>query len=933
MPRGTYIRDALERLRQFEQGNTVQPGMFSTLDELIKDAPQDMTGDQWIAYLKPGRMLKRGDAQFPLKKEELEWAGEFGLSDVVGGDVKLTRDELRNIVRQNRQGFALTMNGEVTTAGGKVRLTDPTPLDWHTYDGLPDGVNVGEPRYGADYAGDTDSRLFHQSPSSTYEESVTHMPGLDERSHFDPDTLSWSRTSTHNVENPSYQPSSGQTKRHDKVRLVEEIQSDLQSSAAEPFLLEPRSGQYYRSVDEAANDLDGTIYEDELDNLQKIRRGHMDQDSMVKLEEAIERLDDIGVSMKGVSLINPDGTMNLKYVKLRDASDKLAHEVGFLRNKPQNAPYKNPRDYAGLELRKQLLNAAENGEDYLALVRGKDQVQRYSQGMDDRAVAGMEKMYDEVYPSELRKLANRYGAEIVDVEVPVTSGSDVRPPTMTELQMEHVDDLGALVSDSMGFSETTSEVLMDLESYVDDVNFVGAEMEWSGTASKKVEELKRRLEVISKRAEQTFRGALAEDQVALKEYQTDVVDEFKSVHEDFRALYEQYEQSLGGGGRSIVKDFPAIKLTPELREKIINLGVPQYAEGGAVRMQRGGGLSVFSSMFGRPDAQIGDEERDEVMSALSESDDERALQKKMGTGKYWADALKFAPAMFLARIKQINPETGEVRWVGRAKEPDIEMVNRGMMTMDEWREERDAAIRYNEENADFHSGFVDDVRSMAALPSMIGNVAGEYGVGPGSLSDPEKAFPYPEFAMEAAGRIGELERHEQEEFGLEDPTGLPQHLMGALGAMGAQVPVPGAPLRQALGRATGKIPKSLRLAASPVTKPLSAASEFINPFIEPKMSNYAMGTAFGGALGAGLEPSGEDIREIEDIARRQEEFDDMAERVEAMVDEGWGELSTDQRIEAMYSPFGEVVWERLNAEQRAEVMEELEARGAFEDAE
>jgi len=257
---------------------------------------------------------------------------------------------------------------------------------------------------------------------------------------------------------------------------------------------------------------------------------------------------------------------------------------------PPDAPYKNPRDYAGLELRKQLLNAVDNDEDYLALVRGSDQIERYSQGMNDRGRAGMEKMYDEVYPSELKKLAKRYGATVEDVEVSVTSGSDIRPPTMSELGMENVDDLGIMVHESMEGAESASEVLMDLESYTDDFNFVRHEMSGLGW-NDDFEELQRRLNAISKSVERTFTGALEDNQEMLKEYQSGVIGEFQDAHKEFKSLYQEYELSFNAE-KTRSKTFPAMKLTPEVKERILELGVPQFARGGVVKMREGGFVCV-----------------------------------------------------------------------------------------------------------------------------------------------------------------------------------------------------------------------------------------------------------------------------------------------------------------------------------------------------
>ena len=376
----------------------------------------------------------------------------------------------------------------------------------------------------------------------------------------------------------------------------------------------------------------------------------------------------------------------------------------------------------------------------------------------------------------------------------------------------------------------------------------------------------------------------------------------------------------------MVKDFPAIELTPEVKDRIKRHGVPQFARGGPVKMQQGG-LSVFSGLR-RPDAPISEDEYEQVYANLSESDDERKLTEQMGTGKYWWDTVKFLPAMFLARMKKYNPETGEVRWLGRAPEPDLDMVARGLMTMEEWKEEKAAAEVYNKAGEDFHSTWVDDTKAMAALPAMMGNLAGEYIPGmPGSLNlESPDAFGYPEFAVEAGSRVGEVERATQEDFGLDDPTGFPQHLMGALGAMGSQVPVPGNQLRSAVAGVTKKIPQAVKTAA----KPLGVVTEFANPFIDPSVANYLTGATFGGALGTLIEPSGEDIRGIEG---RQREYDAMSEKVDIVVAEHWNDTPDEVKIQLMKSPFAKQVLEGLSEEDLTELIDLLDAEGAFDDTE
>lgn len=330
--------------------------------------------------------------------------------------------------------------------------------------------------------------------------------------------------------------------------------------------------------------------------------------------------------------------------------------------------------------------------------------------------------------------------------------------------------------------------------------------------------------------------------------------------------------------------------------------------------QRQGGLSIFSNMFARPDApEMNEIEAQEVINGLRESDDERALQKKMGTGKYWTDAIKHLPAAFLARMKKLDPETGEVRWLGRAPEPDMDMVMRGVMTMDEWKEETAAAREYNEAGKNFHSTWVDDTKAMAAMPALINNAMGG-------------DWEAPEFAMEAAGRVGEMQRNVQDDFGLDDPQGFPQHLMGGVGAMATQIPIPGTQGKGALAQMAKKIP-------APIRAPAGAVAELVNPTINPSVGNYLKGSVASGALDTYLEPSSKDLSELAEMDRKQAADEDMFGNIETMVDEQWDDTPMETKLAVFSSKFAEATWEKLNTEQREEILQELQARGAFDDAE
>src|SRR5690606_1462828 len=310
------------------------------------------------------------------------------------------------------------------------------------------------------YGPEADPRLSHQSPGSTYEESVTRYNpqrgAFEFRYHFTPDTLSWSRTSSHDV------PGTG------KVRLVEEIQSDVHEVAAERLLRGPLDYRNFLTAEELA-EYDAMPHEGMLtteqdlriQELHRIASSRAPRRGYITPEEADEarRLEDLyqktrfwldhatpeersryqeiqdrqseiaatGYDITGAEL-TPEQEDSLQ-AQLDSERENIKRQVlqrlGWTREVERrhedleysvgvpDAPFKNPEDYATLELKKQLINAVNEDQDYLALVRGRDQIERYGMEENPDSASGMEYIYDKIYPKALRSLAKRYGAEDV----------------------------------------------------------------------------------------------------------------------------------------------------------------------------------------------------------------------------------------------------------------------------------------------------------------------------------------------------------------------------------------------------------------------------------------------------------------------------------------------------------------------------------------
>lgn len=962
--RASAVAQAIRRLEQYRAGRTVQPGMFSTLDEAILDAPFEVnSGDQWLNYLKPGRMVRREGVQFPLKKEELDWAGEFGIEDLLGGTDKLTREEVRNLIRKNRAVFEIDVAKE--SYGDRPHHLIPQPDDAEVgplgqayTDTILSGNVEGDkllgldrirhidPEYGTEFGGR--ERYHHTSPGSTYEESITRLRGLQHTGHFGPDTLSWSRSTTHLLPQKSFEIGTRDPKR---IRIVEEIQSDVHRRAAQKMFLDPKTGKTYESefmVSQADLELEDMIPE---------RRGYLDFDSEFDLEDAVDELDRLNKEIEATSPINEAGTANIDHFKLNEEFDKMANIKERLEARVQNAPFKNPSDYAQMELRKQLMNAVDEGDDFLGLARGKDQIERYSninQGqMPKKSEEGMVRMYDEVYRGELDKLARRYGAVVEDVEFEVDAGTEVRPLTMSVEDYDDPIDLMESMIDQMNEATNKPESLGGFGEF----ERIIAEMlddtttDWTDLVEVSPMQMLNENARIRNFVKENIDGALENDEAALARWaEFNPEKQIRSMVEDFSHAYDAYTDMMGAGGRSTsVKSFPAMKLTPEVVKKIKLLGVPQFKKGGLVKysaqaFQMGGlaGLRrpspdfyeiIPSKEFRESLDEEGLEELKKLNKELSGGErgewlekyhEEREDSRKYNELKYWTDALKFIPAYAAGQWKTLDPETGKPKWHFGYSAPPFEMVEMGAMTMDEWQEMKEFANKKNKEDP-FHPGIIDDLKAVAALPAIIGNVFGG-------------DFTPPEFSIEGAERMEQMARGQEEEWGLDRPQGFPQHLMGALGTMVAQVPTPASMTKGLVTKVddvllplTTRIPQVVKTATAAPRAIVGAGVEFFNPTIVPSPKSYMIGAGFGGTLGTAMEPSDEEFEQMEQQRNQMQFFEENAMRVTAHVEAHWNDMDLGEKVEWVNSPYNDAVFGALSDDQYRQMMQEFEEAGLLEE--
>lgn len=115
----------------------------------------------------------------------------------------------------------------------------------------------------------------------------------------------------------------------------------------------------------------------------------------------------------------------------------------------------------------------------------------------------------------------------------------------------------------------------------------------------------------------------------------------------------------------------------------------------------------------------------------------------------------------------------------------------------------------------------------------------------------------PQWAQDAAASADRIHSGVDEGMNLPPPQGFRQHALNSAGMMGAQIPIAGK------AKEIPQISKgALQLLKKYGMKALSSPLEFLSPTVDPKMSNYLLGSAAGGGLGALGDEASEVIDEM-----------------------------------------------------------------------
>lgn len=415
MPKPSNLKGALRSIEEASKEAHAPPGMFSTATELIHEAPFDnVPWQQWVNYMQPGRMLTRNGVQFPLKQDELDFTNLHGMIRNLGTQIEPT-----DTGRVSREQLLAHLHAH------------RTPIA----DGLVEDGSTEYPSNFSDWG--LRNRLGHrESPTIVSDpnynialrEHVPHTFGFNSTP-----PVSWHRS--FNVLDPATEHLPYEQQR--AGRVIQEIQSDIHAAASDKFAVAPEESlaALRKVMDDPALDISGTTR-------RTLEKDYAPQRMRGNDEETQRRLLDIGWK-----------TQRRGYGKASSSFDPFTGRDDPVVDPftvdpiPEEIPYKGPKGYGALELRKALWHAANDQESFLTLANLQDQMEGVTPSK--HAVDGLRYMYEQPggYLSELKKLAKQYGLQYGD-EIPVAKHTPIPafPPFSSDNYWEdlekHIQNFG-----------------------------------------------------------------------------------------------------------------------------------------------------------------------------------------------------------------------------------------------------------------------------------------------------------------------------------------------------------------------------------------------------------------------------------------------------------------------------------------------------------
>lgn len=825
---------AFDAALQYVKNKLPQTGFFSTLDELIGQAPFEKAPlDQWRNYLQPGRTFEREGVRFPLKKEELDYTLNDPTSSLalLPPATSMSKDDLRNLVRQERPDLSLRVG--IPRKQDQIDFREerfPEETHLHSRPGLPtdepDVLDYSNNRLAPEITWNRYSDWAHTAPPEHYEESATRSTDLGptkDPQHFGNDVISHSRT--------TIQPTIFQEPEepHEKMmRLIEEIQSDRHQAAAArqmtaasitaPIEYGPRRG-YRTPADEAR-----------LPSMQ-------DEASQIRLwlEDQQNRL-----------RRNPQ---NEDLRAADTARDNLDAEIKAIQGRVPDAPFKDPADYGGLEMRMQLLNAAKQGQDYLGLIRGKDVSERFSQHDDD--AAGTSHVYDKVYPSVMKKLAAQYGIDVRNVQTNLRSSLDTATPHMRLMNWERipdaVEDIRIHADDSSDWEDTDSSLshLVTLLSNFREAGVTGDAWDEAGSGIRKLHDI--------------YQEAHANPEAASR-HAGSLESTWGNVSHNLNLLHSEYASRIRGGrpplGGEATKSFPSMVLPHDIREKIKRIGVPIWAlagtaaglaaqkeaEGDDMGYADGGkvvGMRGLSRKIGKTIGELMDKFTMETDPATRETlgnQIDRAVEHFNNTKRAEMNTGLEMATGGIARLKQLAESVGTEDTIARRKR-----ILAGLASQlygadpDDNQVKLLGGMHVNPFRTDSPDEYAARVKALDAGTLHNG--------GPGLFDEVQSMFLGSKQANAADKRLATLKNDLHSQLGIKDPHGFGENFDEALGTMLGQLPIPS----MSEAKIVGKIPLVQRLKQLAMEAPKSVV-EWLSPQVHPSMSNYLTGATAGAAI-------------------------------------------------------------------------------------
>jgi len=992
MAKAGKAKTALKLFQEYQESGAPQPGMFSPLIEAVRQAPMKKgTGQAWMEYLQPGRMVNREGIQFPIKQTEIDLLNiddidaDMGLGAFIAPNTKYTKEEIIKELSaqgETRPSMSLNIARQITNplTGERIKAGPETVIPEAWVQGATEAssdplkelrrLEVEATKYGQNRTGT--SQLSHVSPGSTYEESISRLPGLvDESQHFARDTVSHSRSSTH----PNTEVG--------KVRLVEEIQADVHQKAADKLYRDPQDTDGLLTEREVLRELSPEEVAEALEDgtlIYEGRRGYMDAEQQMNLEMIVDDMEELNAQksairrgevsdLLGGELGEGMGTAAEHAEALAIVNTELeqaAKDLERVRARVSNAPFKKPQEYSALELRKQLLSAVDEDADYLALTRASDQLERYGgAGHSRRRTEGMERMYDQVYYGELRKLANRYRIPLTEIEVKMgglrsIDDADIRPEYMATHDFENATDVYEYME--AGYMDATQksdalEGAADFGAWAEDMsqtirNNPDVPSNSGRALINRIQRNSRKLEEVVTDlwddANQDINGGPEKFTERAKPLE-------QAIKKDMEDLWDRYLRDLGPNVER-PKTFPALELTPEVKDLIKETGVPiaqteeqpegppvmAAALGGLIRKYQEGGpvRSLQAELEGTTLEEEAERyRRGELRRVQEKAEEDRKdaeLRRRWEAGEPadQSTAMKYLKNTFRSlagAVPFIDPSTRQ--WLtdtmthlpsgagqmlqslqddGTAKLMLPMPLEQPYPFMSE--EALQSMMDYNEmartHNAKIKPNIIDDTIAIAGLPGMFW---------PDTFGEP------PEWAAEAMERSEQVSQDVRGDFGVPMPEGFMQGASEGLGMMLAQVPVPAAGGKTAATRlfdAAGRVMPRTAKAAKVATLPARAGLEFFNPVINPSMGNYLMGAGFAGAMNKGIQLLGGEGETPEEQLTEQEL------KYQQYATDTWMELDLEGKLDLISDPqVGDAAWYYLHPEEKELFLEELKEMG------